>query len=72
MEVSANTNEKCLGDCISTYSNRILSLEARFSGPLGYQNPESPSNSDHLPVFRPADQLTLDKYLGIKPSSNQV
>lgn len=56
-----------MGECISTYDSRISSLESRFTGPLGFQSSESPQTSDHLPCIRGSDQLTLDKYLGLKP-----
>ena len=66
MKLSVSSNDRCLGECISTYDDRILSLEARFTGPLGFQSSDSPQSSEHLPSFRPTDQLTLDKYLNIK------
>ena len=69
MKVSSTSNERCLGECISTYDERILNLESRFTGPLGFQSSESPQTSDHLPCLRPADQSTLDKYLGLKAAS---
>jgi hypothetical protein len=70
MKVSTNTNDSCIGECISTYDNRILSLEARLTGPLSFQNSDSPQSSENIPLFRSADQLTLDKYLGIKNTGN--
>lgn len=66
MKVSTSNSDRCLGDCLTAYDERILGIEPRFVGPLGMQTAGSPQTSDHPPAFRASDQLTLDKYLGVK------
>ena len=68
MKFSLSSASRFHSDCLSSYDERLLNIEARLSTPLVLHSTESPSTSDHLPAFRTSDQLTLDKYLGLKSS----
>ena len=66
MKLNSSSNDRYVGECIPAYDDRILNLEARLTGPLEFQPSASVQPSEHLPLFKPPDQLTLDKYLNVK------
>lgn len=68
MKFSLTSPSRFHGDYLNAFDQQLLNLEPRLTAPQSSYSVDSPSTSDHPPAFKASDQLTLDKYLGLKSS----
>ena len=68
MKFSLTPSSRFHSDYLSAFDQQLLNVEPRLSAPQSSYSVDSPSGSEHPPAFRASDQLTLDKYLGLKSS----